>query len=71
MTSHNLHQVMSSFIQSTVGHRNICRVIDYEIQQKSSTDLKVENNIYVISESYNLCLFDLYCTSQAEKTELT
>ena len=32
---------------------------------------KVENHIYVISESYNLSLFDLYQTSQAEKTELS
>lgn len=32
---------------------------------------KVESCIYVISESYNLSLFDLYCTSQAEKTNLS
>ena len=71
-------------------HRNICRIIDYEVSEKLSTkakrshgrggpmfndlsDLsnKVEINIYLISESYNLSLFDLYCTSQAEKTEIS
>jgi hypothetical protein len=24
---------------------------------------KIENSIYIISESYNLSLFDLYCTN--------
>ena len=38
---------------------------------QNGSDTKVENSVYVISESYNLSLFDLYCTSQAEKTNLS
>lgn len=93
LTSQNLHDVMSQYAQSVNGHRNICRIIDYEVSEKSrgraqqnpnqtnllagfneranQNDMKVENNVYVISESYNLSLFDLYCTSQAEKTNLS
>ena len=37
----------------------------------SGNDMKVENSVYVISESYNLSLFDLYCTNQAEKTNFS
>jgi serine/threonine protein kinase len=59
-----VHEVMSKYAKSLNNHRNICRIIDYEVSE-------FENNIYVISESYNLCLFDLYCTFQAEKTILS
>ena len=66
---------MQHYIKSINGHKNICRIIDYEVSEKQSvTSLdqsQIENNIYVISESYNLSLFDLYCTSQAEKTNLS
>jgi hypothetical protein len=67
ITSQNVHEVMSQYTKSLNDHRNLCRIIDYEVSEKSG----VENNIYVISESYNLCLFDLYCTFQAEKTILS
>lgn len=69
-----MHEVMSQYIKRVNGHRNICKVIDYEVSEKGKMaegSLKVENNIYVISESYNLSLFDLYQTSQAEKTVLS
>ena len=66
---------MQHYIKSMNGHRNICRIIDYEVSEKQSLTAadksQIENNIYVISESYNLSLFDLYCTSQAEKTNLS
>lgn len=29
------------------------------------------DSVFIISECYNLSLFDLYCTSQAEKTQLS
>lgn len=58
LTSQNVHEVMSQYIKSLNDHRNICRIIDYEVFEKQG----IENNIFVISESYNLCLFDLYCT---------
>lgn len=35
--------------------------------RSSATD----NSVFLISESYNLSLFDLYCTNQAEKTKLS
>lgn len=38
---------------------------------QNDMEIKIENSIYIISESYNLSLFDLYCTNQAEKTKLT
>lgn len=34
-------------------------------------DLDSEACVFLISESYNLSLFDLYCTSQAEKTSFS
>ena len=49
---------MTKYTKSLNNHRNICRIIDYEVSEKAG----IENNIYLISESYNLCLFDLYCT---------
>ena len=58
LTSQNVHEVMSQYTKSLNDHRNICRIIDYEVSEKAG----IESNIYVISESYNLCLFDLYCT---------
>lgn len=70
---------MSQYIKRMNGHRNICQIVDYEISEKPQKSLsqtiqeqlKAETNVYVISESYNLSLYDLYCTSQAEKTELS
>jgi hypothetical protein len=45
--------------------------MNYNDSFSTEQNAKIENNIYVISESYNLSLFDLYCTSQAEKTSLS
>ena len=84
LTSQNVYEVMSQYAHCMSGHRNICRIIDYEISEKLQTGLQlntapdqsiahshVENSVYVISESYNLSLFDLYCTNQAEKTNFS
>jgi hypothetical protein len=57
-----MHEMMAKYIAKTNGHRNLCRVVDYEL---------TESYIYIISESYNFSLYDLYCTSQAEKTQLS
>ena len=42
-------------------------MIDFEVADKAA---EAESTVFVISESYNLSLFDLYCTNQAEKTKL-
>jgi serine/threonine protein kinase len=39
-----------------------------EAGEKGGEMKSEEPSVYMISESYNLSLFDLYCTSQAEKT---
>ena len=65
-----MHTALSDYIKRVNGHRNLCSVVDYQQHTKSSKNTH-RNQIYLISESYNLSLFDLYCTSQAEKTELS
>ena len=34
LTGQNIHEVMSRYIQSINGHRNMCRIIDYEVSEK-------------------------------------
>jgi hypothetical protein len=34
LTSQNVHSVMSQYIKRINGHRNICRIIDYEVVEK-------------------------------------
>lgn len=74
-TSHHIltgsmHSAMSEYAKRTNGHRNLCNIIDFQFHSRPSNS-QVKKQIYVISESYNLSLFDLYCTSQAEKTQLS
>jgi hypothetical protein len=40
LTSQNVHSVMSQYIKRINGHRNICRVIDYEVVEKSGGALQ-------------------------------
>lgn len=61
---------MNEYSQCLKDHRNLCRVIDCEIGEKSQDSPDSESTVFVISESYNLSLYDLYCTNQAEKTRL-
>jgi len=46
------------------GHRNLCRINDFESSEghKMRED-EGGDSVFIISECYNLSLFDLYCTS--------
>ena len=71
---------MSEYAQCLNNHRNVCKIIDFEVSERNikkiqkqkmtenylnqnDLEVKIENSIYIISESYNLSLFDLYCTN--------
>lgn len=66
-----MHLLFSDYIQRVNGHRNLCKVIDFMYHSSGAGTSSAKSKVYVISESYNLSLQDLYCTSQAEKTQLS
>lgn len=58
-----MHTIMNEYSQCLREQRNLCRVIDFEVADKSLDSADAESTVFVISESYNLSLFDLYCTN--------
>lgn len=63
ITQNSMHQLFCDYIQRVNGHRNLCNVIDFMYHSSGAGTSAVKSKVYVISESYNLSLQDLYSTS--------